>query len=50
MDFGELITGTFLAILAYLILSHAGDFKNIVTTLGGQYVKIVTVLQGRPGS
>lgn len=44
---GNILEGTFVLILFYLILSNALGFGLVVGALGGNYVSAVKVLQAR---
>lgn len=43
----KVIEGTILAIVLYLVLSHAGEFYTVAQAVGQTYVAGVQVLQGR---
>lgn len=44
---GRVVEVTFLLVLAYLVLSQAGGFYQVMSALGQTYTSSVKVLQGR---
>lgn len=43
----QIIEGTILAIVLYLVLSHADQFYTVASAIGSTYIAGVQVLQGR---
>lgn len=44
---GRILEGTFLAVMLFLILTHADAFSSAAKAVGGLYTGAVSTLQGR---